>query len=389
MPARRSRGHNWSGKTKKKTISYDHLTQNPELQNSDGKHLYKKFRRATTKDGFDSDIKYVLPTKDDLQETLCWFDARDMDVFDQAAPKRGKLTKKSLPRVNGERLNELHQTLFDNEGGYTKEDYLAFRVAAPATNSSMTADSEPSLYSVSPSPESASSNASESASSNASELVTMIDIIKDSPVLIPGFLEALYNEAKAQNSEVEVGKRAIAFVTAAKANYGLYDVAPFHQLYPLHELSHMRTHARIIMGLVILPASSVTLTKQQWALEPWHANVLIIERGNGRRGCKGSGKTVFICEPNVIGGDLRQKPLTLTALVARRTIKRRVKDMVQAIHPTKIFINRQRSTFNREGICLQLALKWMVEIVMNGIEIKKDTEGRVVSAPGFVEIGLD
>ncbi|KAJ7810691.1 hypothetical protein B0H14DRAFT_3880451 [Mycena olivaceomarginata] len=51
--------------------------------------------------------------------------------------------------------------------------------------------------------------------------------------------------------------------------------------------------------------------------------------------------------------------------------------------PTHRFVNLARTECNDRGICLTLALEWMLELVIRGVEYKRDEDGKVAQVTGF------
>ncbi|KAJ6537088.1 hypothetical protein B0H19DRAFT_1240815 [Mycena capillaripes] len=102
---------------------------------------------------------------------------------------------------------------------------------------------------------------------------------------------------------------------------------------------------------------------------------------HGRR----SRRAIVIADPNVISLDNHLDTLS------EITRKGHLVKMFQAYERDKsrplYWINRPRGQRNKDGICLALALEWMVEIVVDGLAFTRDSAGEVMRIEGFRGLG--
>jgi hypothetical protein len=95
----------------------------------------------------------------------------------------------------------------------------------------------------------------------------------------------------------------------------------------------------------------------------------------------GSGKTIVIGDPNVVGCDKRKSEGSTIFDNAHMVALLRA--LENEFHITEYWINNPRGKRNTDGECLRFALEWMVEVVSNGLDIQRDKHGAIKSITGF------
>ncbi|KAJ6548947.1 hypothetical protein B0H19DRAFT_1074742 [Mycena capillaripes] len=94
----------------------------------------------------------------------------------------------------------------------------------------------------------------------------------------------------------------------------------------------------------------------------------------------GPGKDIVVGEPNVIQNqDCTQKAILMSRMI----------EMVKFIKKDghSIWVNKKRAEQSRDGKCLPLDLKWMVDLVVGGADglgIERDTARQVLKMKGFL-----
>ncbi|KAJ7847475.1 hypothetical protein B0H14DRAFT_2583561 [Mycena olivaceomarginata] len=121
----------------------------------------------------------------------------------------------------------------------------------------------------------------------------------------------------------------------------------------------------------------VTMSIKDWAAHDHHANLLFLVHHPDHNG---PGKAIVIGEPNVFRNTDRTQGAILES---------RMKEMVKSIKKEEhsVWVNKVRAERNSNGKCLELVLRWMVDLVIGGVdglEIERDTAGRVLKMKDFL-----
>jgi hypothetical protein len=89
-----------------------------------------------------------------------------------------------------------------------------------------------------------------------------------------------------------------------------------------------------------------------------------------RVGGRSAGKTLLVCDPNVLPLNCHEHNLdNIVDANFRKIFKKVIRDRsVQ-----RIFVNKSRPERNSGGHCFALALEWMVEMVVKGLQIEWGT----------------
>ncbi|KAJ7437527.1 hypothetical protein FB451DRAFT_1305494 [Mycena latifolia] len=98
----------------------------------------------------------------------------------------------------------------------------------------------------------------------------------------------------------------------------------------------------------------------------FHAILFALIHAPPGPGSMSAGKALLIGDVNNEDDDLLPRVKTLLANA-----------------PTNRFVNLPRTEINNRGVCLTLALEWMVELVVRGIRYKRREDGTVVQVTGF------
>ncbi|KAF8174829.1 hypothetical protein K438DRAFT_1771415 [Mycena galopus ATCC 62051] len=141
---------------------------------------------------------------------------------------------------------------------------------------------------------------------------------------------------------------------------------------------HSRRDAMITLGLVLVwTEKPVTMSMKDWAAHDHHANLLFFVHHPDH---DGPGKAIVIGEPNVFRNTDRTQ---------RAILESRMKEMVNSIKKDwhSVWVNKVRAERNSDGKCLELVLRWMVDLVIGGVdglEIERDTAGQVLKMKDFL-----
>jgi hypothetical protein len=141
---------------------------------------------------------------------------------------------------------------------------------------------------------------------------------------------------------------------------------------------HPRRDAVITLGLALVwTEKPVTMSMNDWAAHDHHANLIFLVHHPDHNG---PGKAIVIGEPNVFQNTDRTQ---------RAILESRMKEMVKSIKKEEhsVWVNKVRAERNSNGKCLELVLKWMVDLVVGGIdglEIEQRRAGQVLKMKDFL-----
>ncbi|KAJ7831921.1 hypothetical protein B0H14DRAFT_3463721 [Mycena olivaceomarginata] len=110
-------------------------------------------------------------------------------------------------------------------------------------------------------------------------------------------------------------------------------------------------------------------------------NVMLLIHAPHTPGKRGPGKVVVICEPNITDVEARESK-------AADILQSRMCEILKGneLRINQVWVNNKRRERNDVGICLTLALEWMVELVAggkDGLNIQRSDNGQVTGIKGF------
>ncbi|KAJ7076964.1 hypothetical protein B0H15DRAFT_862663 [Mycena belliarum] len=187
------------------------------------------------------------------------------------------------------------------------------------------------------------------------------------------FLTALGDFAKELGTKISIHRNPIMWDAARNRKAG----AAFKPFGAISSLAITRPPGSTITLALVIP-----WTKSPWGLsdaeflaQDFHAVVLVIIYPSAPVLPGVPGKTLLIADPNIVSADDPNPFDTrLNTLLG-------VKKM-----PTNRFVNLPRQERNSAGICLTLALEWMVEMVIKGFEVTRDENGVVVAVEDYRQL---
>ncbi|KAF8146023.1 hypothetical protein K438DRAFT_1781384 [Mycena galopus ATCC 62051] len=190
------------------------------------------------------------------------------------------------------------------------------------------------------------------------------------------FLVKLAKGATANpNGRITVFPKPIFFTTNKKKIKAI----PFKPFSTMTQFTkHPCRDAVITLGLVLVwTAKPVTMSMKDWAAHDHHANLLFLVHHPNH---DGPGKAIVIGEPNVFRNTDRTQ---------RAILESRMKEMVNSIKKDghSVWVNKVWAERNSDGKCLELVLRWMVDLVIDGVdglEIERDTAGQVLKMKDFL-----
>ncbi|KAJ6628083.1 hypothetical protein B0H10DRAFT_1940640 [Mycena sp. CBHHK59/15] len=97
-------------------------------------------------------------------------------------------------------------------------------------------------------------------------------------------------------------------------------------------------------------------------------------------------KILLVCELNITDVEAREHK-------AENVLKSRMVEMLKEIgsRVKQVWVNNKRPECNNDGICLTLALEWMVELVdggEKGLGIQRNRDGEVIAVKEFRMIDM-
>ncbi|KAJ7508031.1 hypothetical protein B0H11DRAFT_1902342 [Mycena galericulata] len=153
-----------------------------------------------------------------------------------------------------------------------------------------------------------------------------------------------------------------------------YSGIPFEPFRTISGLIHSNPQRAFTIGLAVSPENPVGKPVEKWAKEPMHCNMMVLIHAPHVPGRRSTGEILLICEPNITDVEAREHK-------AKYILKSRMCEMLKEIGSSvkHVWANNKRKERNNVGICLTLALEWMVELVaggVNGLGIERnDTQG--------------
>ncbi|KAJ7065951.1 hypothetical protein B0H15DRAFT_972854 [Mycena belliarum] len=187
------------------------------------------------------------------------------------------------------------------------------------------------------------------------------------------FLTALGDFAKELGTKVSIHRNPIMWDAARNRKAG----AAFEAYGTMSSLAITRPPGSTMTLALVIP-----WTKSPWGLsdaeflaQDFHAVVFAIIYPSAPVLPGVPGKALLIADPNIVSADDPNPFDTrLNTLLG-------VKKM-----PVHKFVNLPRQERNSAGICLTLALEWMVEMVIKGFEVTRDENGAVVAVENYRQL---
>ncbi|KAK7058135.1 hypothetical protein R3P38DRAFT_2497694 [Favolaschia claudopus] len=274
-------------------------------------------------------------------------------------------------KLDVDRLEALVAKL-DRGARLTKADIEFFSTAAPVLSDSL----------PSPQPQLAPDSVS------APGISQMIKEIKHNAGKTGPILAEIQKLAIKFGGYVGVCAKPIMFIDEKQKKSPQFTGIPFDPYGTISVLTAFKSPPPFVIALVVCPANPVGITVEQWASEPMHCNVLVVVSTPKVPGRRSGGKAVVVCEPNITDVEARED-------IAKHIIHNRVLDMLRHIKRTgtssQVWVNNKREVRNNAGICLRLALEWMVELVSGGknpLSVSRNDDGKVVAIQGFRSIHM-
>jgi hypothetical protein len=164
-----------------------------------------------------------------------------------------------------------------------------------------------------------------------------------------------------------------------QGRYAIPQLKGFGSLQQFFEMK--RDGCPITLALVCLWESPpVTETIAEWLDKDFHSNVLMVIHSTRN---PSPGKALVICEPNIVDkDDDDEEPMKIPNVRMQKMIKKVRGKMAKK---SVVFINNERPETNTSGICLTLALEWMVQLIAgkDALAIERDESSRVTCIEGF------
>ncbi|KAJ6565415.1 hypothetical protein B0H10DRAFT_1965693 [Mycena sp. CBHHK59/15] len=184
-----------------------------------------------------------------------------------------------------------------------------------------------------------------------------------------------------------VCSKVMMFVNERQKKHPQYSGIPFQPFGTVGGLIHCKPHSAFTIGLAVWPEDNpVGMSVEDWANNhPWHCNVMVLMHPPTPLARK-SGKILLVCEPNITDVEAREHK-------AENVLKSRMVEMLKEIgsRVKQVWVNNKRPERNNDGICLTLALEWMVELVdggEKGLGIQRNRDGEVIAVKEFRMIDM-
>ncbi|KAJ7431581.1 hypothetical protein B0H11DRAFT_1941456 [Mycena galericulata] len=182
------------------------------------------------------------------------------------------------------------------------------------------------------------------------ELLHMIPQIGDDAGKALPFFASLASFADAAGGFFGVCQKPVMFLNDGQKKSPQYSGIPFEPFRTISGLIHSNPQRAFTIGLAVWPENPVG------------------------KPVENTGEILLICEPNITDVEAREHK-------AKYILKSRMCEMLKEIgsRVKHVWVNNKRKERNNVGICLTLALEWMVELVaggVNGLGIQRnDTQG--------------
>ncbi|KAJ7681098.1 hypothetical protein B0H17DRAFT_1076802 [Mycena rosella] len=193
-----------------------------------------------------------------------------------------------------------------------------------------------------------------------------------------GILSELQEFANRHNQPIQIHPQPIMFTDekSKKNTWSGRAFAPFSTLPQfLNAGAHLRDRQISVALVIVWSVNPTARTFEEWSAEDLHA-LLFVQVHPLCGATRGQvPKALLICDVNCLTKTGAPELLPRT----RKLLK------VSGVLRTQ-YINFPRAERNTRGICLTLALEWILELVVQGLQIKRDGRGCVTEVEGFRQL---
>ncbi|KAJ7048958.1 hypothetical protein C8F01DRAFT_1187266 [Mycena amicta] len=196
------------------------------------------------------------------------------------------------------------------------------------------------------------------------------------------FLRLLNGLANETRGDCWIIGDSLAYRDATHKKSKTYSNAAFQVFGTLSAFTLPDVRRQYTIALFAFPckANLLGMTKAQIAAVEWHSNAAVmIDHPHGL------GRDLVIFEPNITGVEARET-------CSRRIFQPWMGSLLKAeeIRPryARLWVNDKRRARNNNGTCLRLTLEWMVEVVKQGLVVRRAENGDTQSIKGFRRVLL-
>ncbi|KAJ6551099.1 hypothetical protein B0H10DRAFT_1968571 [Mycena sp. CBHHK59/15] len=289
---------------------------------------------------------------------------------------RNWIDERNPAKLDIPRLEAVYQKIVADKR-LTKSDLAFFKTSAPVPGA---------VPATGPRPMAPLAPATEAPT--ARRVLRMIPPIGDDSGKCGPLLEELQLLSKAKGDFFSVCSKVMMFVNECQKKHPQYSGIPFQPFGTIGGLIHCKPHSAFTIGLAGWPEDNpVGMSVEDWANNhPWHCNVMVLMHPPHTPGKKGPGKILLVCEPNITDVEAREHK-------AENVLKSRMVEMLKEIgsRVKQVWVNNKCPDRNNDGICLTLALEWMVELVdggEKGLGIQRNRDGEVIAVKEFRMIDM-
>ncbi|KAJ6620234.1 hypothetical protein B0H10DRAFT_1946284 [Mycena sp. CBHHK59/15] len=182
--------------------------------------------------------------------------------------------------------------------------------------------------------------------------------------------------------KITVYTHAVMFV-----NHGIpkaQKCVPFSHFSTIEPLwKHLHTGSEITLGVFAMwTETPVGKPSLEWLSKHLHSCVVAIVHAPDQQ--QKAGKVILVGNPNIVDGDCKKTAASEILKPHLISLLRHLEKKCGGKRP--IFVNTTRPERNGGGHCLQLVLEWLVEIVVNSLQIEHDAKGAVTAIEGFRQL---
>ncbi|KAJ6570002.1 hypothetical protein B0H10DRAFT_2354793 [Mycena sp. CBHHK59/15] len=245
---------------------------------------------------------------------------------------RNWIDKRNPAKLDIPRLEAMYQKIVADKR-LTKSDLAFFKTSAPVPGA---------VPATGPRPMAPLAPATEAPT--ARRVLRMIPPIGDDSGKCGPLLEELQLLSKAKGDFFSVCSKVMMFVNERQKKHPQYSGIPFQPFGTVGGLIHCKPHSAFTIGLAVWP------------------------------------------EDNPVDVEAREHK-------AENVLKSRMVEMLKEIgsRVKQVWVNNKRPERNNDGICLTLALEWMVELVdggEKGLGIQRNRDGEVIAVKEFRMIDM-
>ncbi|KAJ6579393.1 hypothetical protein B0H10DRAFT_2342507 [Mycena sp. CBHHK59/15] len=281
---------------------------------------------------------------------------------------RNWIDKRNPAKLDIPRLEAMYQKIVADKR-LTKSDLAFFKTSAPVPGAA--------YGPLAPATE----------APTARRVLRMIPPIGDDSGKCGPLLEELQLLSKAKGDFFSVCSKVMMFVNERQKKHPQYSGIPFQPFGTVGGLIHCKPHSAFTIGLAVWPEDNpVGMSVEDWANNhPWHCNVMVLMHPPTPLARKVRGKSFSSASRTsqmLRQGSTRLKMYSKSHGRDAQEIGSRVK---------QVWVNNKRPEHNNDGICLTLALEWMVELVdggEKGLGIQRNRDGEVIAVKEFRMIDM-